>query len=648
MATYQHPGVYLEEIPSGVRPIEGVATSVAAFVGAAPRGKVGEPVLIQGLDDYEREFGPLRGGTVADANDAMGLALSLFYSNGGKTAYVLRLVDKRPETPRAPASTDLVTEAAVAVLKLKASSEGDWGDKIRYRLTKKDTSPLIFDLAIGYEETGPDGLPKLKVVESYVGLSMNPRELTYAPATINRVSRFVELELLENVAKTLVINGKLTGKTLPTAPDYLKTALDELKGELVLGINLDGLGTKVLTLKPTLVGTAADGGTIAKAIQAAIVALAPQQDPWKSFTCTFANGHFDMTSPKSASSSVVVSAGLGAEKLGIDPKSATLQRGWAPLVPKAAPARPLEFTNLTSPGAAGPPVKQDYANGFKRLEKVRDINMIVLPGQNAAPGTSNDAIAEAVAHCEATGSRMLIVDPPKGLEIDTAEEVDSLGLTTSTYAVCYYPWVRVTNPRYDADDATSKPTIVAAPSAVAAGLWARTDSRRGVWKAPAGVEAALNGVVGLEHDVGDGAQDQLNPAGINAIRKMPGFGLVVWGARTLATRASPEWRYVPVRRTALMIEQSIYNGIQWAVFEPNDHRLWSSLRVNIGSFMDGLFRSGAFQGEKASDAYFVRCGLGDTMTQGDIDRGQVIVVVGFAPLKPTEFVIVRIQQKVQQ
>jgi phage tail sheath protein FI len=105
---------------------------------------------------------------------------------------------------------------------------------------------------------------------------------------------------------------------------------------------------------------------------------------------------------------------------------------------------------------------------------------------------------------------------------------------------------------------------------------------------------------------------------------------------------------VPVRRTALYIESSIYNGIQWAVFEPNDHRLWSSLRTNIGAFMDGMFRAGAFQGQKASDAYFVRCGLGDTMTQDDIDRGQVIAIVGFAPLKPAEFVIVRIQQKVGQ
>ena len=213
----------------------------------------------------------------------------------------------------------------------------------------------------------------------------------------------------------------------------------------------------------------------------------------------------------------------------------------------------------------------------------------------------------------------------------------------------YYPGVRAANPFFNADtNPTASKTLLVAPSAYAAGLWTKTDGRRGVWKAPAGVETRLIGAAGLEYIVEDGEQGQLNPLGVNCFRKIPSFGPVLWGSRTLSTKADPEWRYVPVRRTAIFIEQSIYNGIQWAVFEPNDHPLWSSLRANIGAFMNGLFRAGAFQGKTADDAYFVRCNLGDTMTQGDIDRGQVIVIVGFAPLKPAEFVIVRIQQKVGQ
>jgi phage tail sheath protein FI len=184
------------------------------------------------------------------------------------------------------------------------------------------------------------------------------------------------------------------------------------------------------------------------------------------------------------------------------------------------------------------------------------------------------------------------------------------------------------------------------PSGYVAGLYARIDGSRGVWKAPAGVEASLNGVSALTANLTDTQQGTLNPINVNVLRRFDLAGIVSWGARTVTS--DPEWKYVPVRRTAIMIRRSIYDGIQWAVFEPNDARLWASLRTNVGAFMNSLFRAGAFQGEKANDAYFVRCGLGDTMVQDDIDRGQVIVLVGFAPLKPAEFVIVRIQQKAGQ
>jgi phage tail sheath protein FI len=318
-------------------------------------------------------------------------------------------------------------------------------------------------------------------------------------------------------------------------------------------------------------------------------------------------------------------------------------------LPKAFPTGAVDSALLAG-GAAGPASQADYRAAFARLEKVRDISIIVLPGKAmAADGSGNVAVAEALSHCTKVGNRMVIVDPPAGTELTTAAGVDALQLPTSNYSALYYPWLTIPNPFFNPDSNSTAPrTLTIAPSAFAAAMWSRIDGRRGVWKAPAGVEAQLIGVAGLEFEVGDGDQDQLNPLGVNCMRKLPSFGAVIWGARTLATNADPPWRYIPVRRTAIMIEQSIYNGIQWAVFEPNDHRLWSSLRVNVGAFMDNLFRAGAFQGEKSSDAYFVRCGLGDTMTQGDIDRGQVIVVVGFAPLKPAEFVIVRIQQKTQQ
>jgi phage tail sheath protein FI len=242
-------------------------------------------------------------------------------------------------------------------------------------------------------------------------------------------------------------------------------------------------------------------------------------------------------------------------------------------------------------------------------------------------------------------NRVTIIDPPRDIELTDPTKINELMLPTSTYTQLYYPWIRVANPTYHPVKAPGAPTtVLVPPSGYGAGMWSRIDSKRGVWKAPAGVEALLLGVDGFRYDVGDPQQEVLNPAGVNVMRTKPGYGRVVWGARTLATNADPEWRYIPVRRTAIMIEEALRRGIQWAVFEPNDDRLWSSLRLSSEAYMQGLFRSGAFQGLTSSQAYQVQCGLGSTMDQGDIDRGYVILRVKFRPLKPAEFVVIQIQQ----
>ena len=296
---------------------------------------------------------------------------------------------------------------------------------------------------------------------------------------------------------------------------------------------------------------------------------------------------------------------------------------------------------------SGPPRASDYTAFYDNiLRKIRDVSIILLPGEYLAKdGTDNPIISATLAHCEMMKDRMAIIDLPADFELGQEKTVKGLALPSSSYSALYYPWVKITNPFKNAKaNPNSDRTLTIAPSSFAAGIWARFDEMQGVWKAPAGLEARLMSASGLKYKIRDAENDQYNSLGVNSIRNFSRVGLVVWGARTLATE--PEWRYVPVRRTAVMIEQSIYEGTQWVVFEPNDNNLWSALRGSISNFMDGLFREGAFQGAKASDAYFVRCGLGDTMTQEDIDAGRVVVVVGFAPLKPAEFVIVRIQQKV--
>lgn len=295
----------------------------------------------------------------------------------------------------------------------------------------------------------------------------------------------------------------------------------------------------------------------------------------------------------------------------------------------------------------GTPTPQHYTDALLRLRDYRDITILLLPGRTWVQDGDNQIIEAAITHAEFMKNRMVIVDPPNpalGTRLSSPTDVRNLGAPTSPYTALYYPWLTVSNPHYDPDTAANKPkTFAVPPSATAAGLWARIDGARGVWKAPAGLEATVRGAIGPNLLIGNALQDNLNEWGINCLRPIIG-PTVVWGARTLASKAKPEFRYVPVRRTQNMIGESLYGALQAVVFEPNDHRLWASLRASVTDFMDGLHRSGAFQGKKASDAYYVRCGLGSTMTQADIDLGIVRVVVGFAPLKPAEFVVVQIKQ----
>ena len=224
-----------------------------------------------------------------------------------------------------------------------------------------------------------------------------------------------------------------------------------------------------------------------------------------------------------------------------------------------------------------------------------------------------------------------------------ATGLDSVLGTSSANAALFFPRLRQPNPLKDGQVETF------APSGAVAGVIARTDAQRGVWKAPAGLDATLDGVPELSVPLIDADIGQLNPLGVNCLRAMPGAGRIVWGARTMrgADLLASEWKYLPVRRTALFLEESLFRGTQWVVFEPNDEPLWSQIRLNLGTFMNNLFRQGAFQGTTPREAYFVKCDK-ETTTQADIDLGIVNIHVGFAPLKPAEFVVIRLQQMAGQ
>jgi hypothetical protein len=256
-----------------------------------------------------------------------------------------------------------------------------------------------------------------------------------------------------------------------------------------------------------------------------------------------------------------------------------------------------------------------------------------------------------MAYCAARRA-MLVVDPPAawGANKDTAAAtakagLSGLGLTgvEARNAALYFPRVIQSDPNLDGQ----LDTFV--PCGIIAGVMARTDTQRGVWKAPAGLDASVNGVAALQVNLNDPENGMLNPLGINCLRFFPASGRVVWGARTLrgADQLADEYKYVPVRRLALYIEESLYRGTQWVVFEPNDEPLWAQIRLNVGAFMHGLFRQGAFQGQKPGDAYFVKCDK-ETTPQDQINLGIVNIIVGFAPLKPAEFVIIQLQQMAGQ
>ena len=266
-----------------------------------------------------------------------------------------------------------------------------------------------------------------------------------------------------------------------------------------------------------------------------------------------------------------------------------------------------------------------------------DFNLLCIPPDTREGDTSAAVYAAAAAYCQQRRA-LLIIDPPlhwgesNAAQIVVQTKALARQLGAADHALLYFP--RLLQPDARAGDALYP---VAACGAIA-GVMARTDTQQGVWKAAAGSDAYLKGFGGLHVELGDAQLGVLNEAGVVCLRRIEQSAFVIWGARTLA--GTGEFKYVPVRRLALFIEASLYRGLQWVVFEPNDEPLWAAVHRSVEDFMLILFRSGALQGTTPREAYFVRCGR-DTMTQADIDAGNVKVLVGFAPLRPAEFVLLR-------
>lgn len=292
---------------------------------------------------------------------------------------------------------------------------------------------------------------------------------------------------------------------------------------------------------------------------------------------------------------------------------------------------------------------QAARTGIFALESVDIFNLLCIPPLAPNADVANATWAAAASYCQDRRA-MLIIDPPAAWTANPSTAVSAaetgvnalraaIGNDDARNAMAYFPRLRMPDPLNE------NRLGDAAPCGAVAGIIARTDAQRGVWKAPAGMEASFSGVQSFTYTLTDGENGRLNPLGLNCLRGFPVAGNLVWGSRTLvgADLLASEWKYVPVRRTALFIEESLYRGTQWVVFEPNDEPLWAQIRLNVGAFMQNLFRQGAFQGSSPREAYLVKCDR-ETTTQNDINLGIVNILVGFAPLKPAEFVVIRIQQ----
>ena len=288
---------------------------------------------------------------------------------------------------------------------------------------------------------------------------------------------------------------------------------------------------------------------------------------------------------------------------------------------------------------ADPDVVTKKATGLEALGEIQDIAIIAAPdGGGFDDSTVAQQIADAVIqHCEKERYRFGIVDAPQGSSITGVRSFR--GQFDTKYAALYHPWIEILDPLQRPAQGAPPDPLLLPPSGFVAGIYARSDIQRGVHKAPA--NEVVQGLTRFEVNINKARDEVLNPEGINALRFFEGRGNRVWGARTMSS--DPEWKYVNVRRLFIYVEHSIDNGTQWAVFEPNNSRLWLNIRETIEQFLLVLWRDGALMGDKPEEAYFVRCDR-TTMTQNDLDNGRLIALIGIAPVKPAEFVIFRIGQ----
>jgi hypothetical protein len=517
MPEYLHPGVYIEEIERGPRPIEGVPTSTAALLGEAERGSI-TPRLVTSYKDYQRWFGDV-------FHDAKFLpyAANGFFENGGKRAYVARLVGDGAA----------VADAAFGDFIVRAAGPGSWGNRVFVKVTPGTTKK-------------PDG--------SSVGFRL---QMAYWSGTATPFDPFTPAgrTTLPRPALTEDFDDLVTDESSPDYYGKRVPFIDLDKGETNQGPESSALGVLVRNAGAPSGVRPADGAQ------------------------ALANGVDDAT------------------PLGVDDYKGAVAGG-----------------RRTEQGLAA-----------LELDPYRDVALVY------APNVSTDISKAIVTHCENVRFRFAVIDCDKGQNNPSGLNPRN-AITDSSYSAFYYPWITTADPR------TGSRKLIP-PGGHVLGVYARSDTERGVFKAPA--NEIVRGALALEYDINDQIQDDLNPKGVNAVRSFPGRGIRVWGARTTTSNAL--WKYVSVRRLFIFLERSIYEGTQWVVFEPNDDKLWARVTDTIRLFLRTQWRLGALFGRTEQEAFFITCDR-TTMSQDDVLNGRLICEIGIAPVRCAEFVVFRIFQ----
>ncbi len=767
MVQVSYPGVYIQEIPSGVHTITGVATSITAFVGRALRGDVNEPVRIANFGDFVREFGGL------SLDSAMSYAVQQFFQNGGSDALIVRVyhaggtdgvaklalngggiaaqgtltVANNPvdgDTMKIDNRTYVFddTTAVAAQGKLTIAAQPANGDQMKidsqtytFQTTPSGTNGIKIGANVGATQTNLVGAinhTNAAGIDTTTAAHPTVSAGTFAgnDLTLTAKTAGTAGNTIATTSIVMTAGNQFDAPTLGTARAGSDAGVKNLDGRIAIGANLAATQANIVAAisRTGLPGTqyapamtlhqtvAADSAFAANnlVLMAKTVGTAGNSivttETFSNASNVFDNGTLGTTRAGAASSTaapalVASSPGKWGENLRAfvdfqtrDPSDTNLFnleiREIDPtLAPTAPPVRLEKYLNLSvssassqfvdkvlesrsdlvrvsatsttrpDPIAAAPfvggddgqpindndisaPNLEGQKKGLWALEKADLFNLLCIPPLILDDGGDISGQTRSAADTYCIKRRaMFVVDPltdwnePSDVISPTGVDGAGFGLARSANSALFFPRIVAPDPLRDGQ---LEPF---APCGVIAGIMARTDASRGVWKAPAGIEATLSGVSDLTVHMTDDENGHLNPLGINCLRSFPVIGRVAWGARTLegADQLASEWKYIPIRRLALMMEESLFRGTKWVVFEPNDEPLWANIRLNVGAYMMSLFRQGAFQGTSPKDAFFVKCDS-ETTTQNDRNNGIVNIVVGFAPLKPAEFVVIGIQQ----